>query len=237
MNTLKKEHIKSIIMASVCVVFGLLFCIIPIKMLAFLETASFIILFGYGVLMILSYCVVNTEVREPIKLLKASIALGLGILLICINSVLVICLGLIIVISGALYIRAAVIDKKNNDKNWWTSLVIGIVLVLLGVTVAILYNTAVAENIVMIFYGIIIIIDGILRLVYTFILHREVKILLSKDNEEQTAEEIENAKARKEVNKTDKEDLGDNEEGFVSESEEPESKDKDNSNQDEEGFV
>ena len=168
MNVLKKSQIKAICLSSVCLVLGVLFCVLPTKMLDTIETLLSVALIIYGLINILIYCLANSELRESIRMLKGALATGFALLIIFVNSIFIICLGLFIVLSGVVYITSAVKDKKQGDKKWWTGLIFGIVITLLGVTVVILCNTKIAESIVMIIFGLALIADGVLRLIYVF---------------------------------------------------------------------
>ena len=56
MDKLKKEQIKATVIASLCIVFGILFCIMPSKTFGIVETIVCVALLLYGVISILIYC-------------------------------------------------------------------------------------------------------------------------------------------------------------------------------------
>lgn len=182
MNTLKKEQILAIAISSICIVFGILFCAIPLQTLSFIETIACVILLVYGIVCLLAYCLKNTEVREWSLFLKGAISTAVGLLVMFIGALFVICLGLVVALSGAVYIKTAVDEKKEGDKSWWVSLIIGVAFALVGLSVAILYNTALAKNAIMIVFGIGLILDGVVRLIYTFVIHKQLRSLLTKND-------------------------------------------------------
>lgn len=199
MNELKKEQIKAIILSSIFIIFGVLFCAMPTKMMTTIETVVCVALIVYGVVNIFVYCLVNSESKEISRLLKGALATGIAILLMFVGAIFVFCLGLIVVLSGVVYIVSAVKDKKANDKKWWTGLVVGIALSVAGLAISILFNTKIAQNIVMVVFGITLIADGIIRLIYIFVAHRELHSILSRMKEVEGEETIESEFAVKEV--------------------------------------
>ena len=188
MKNLNKEQIKAIVLASISIVLGVLFCIFRLEMLGALETIACMALLIYGVIEVVIYCVVNTENREFITLLKGALATALALLIIFVGAVFVVILGLIIVFSGAIYIVSAVKDKKEKISGWLFGFVIGVFLVLSGLAVAILYNTKIAANIVMTIFGITLLFDGIVRLIYVFLAHKTLYMFVSKDEGEEIKE-------------------------------------------------
>lgn len=188
MNELKKEQIKAIVWSSIFIIFGVLFCAMPSKMMTAIETIVCVSLIVYGVVNIFVYCLVNSESKEIARLLKGAVATGIAILLMFVNAVFVFCLGLVVVISGVIYIVSAVKDKKAEDKKWWTGLVIGIVLSVVGLAISILFNTKITQNIVMVIFGITLIADGVVRLIYIFVAHREIHSILTQLKNEETIE-------------------------------------------------
>lgn len=260
MKGLKKEQIKAIVLSSICIIFGMLFCILPSKMMTAIEVVVCATCFVYGVVNLLIYCLVNSESRELAKLLKGTLAIGVAILLMFVGAVFVFCLGLIIVLSGVLYIVSSIKDRKNGDKKWWLGLIIGIALSIAGLSVAILFNTKLAQNIVMVIFGITLIADGVIRLLYVFVAHKELHAILSKiqENSEENIEpefevkseiskKVQNeskneenpVKKQTKINKNTKNSENDNQEGFVDNEVQAELKEPDDDDNDDktEGFV
>lgn len=176
MNELTKEQIKSLIISSVLVCLGILFVVLRSGMLGVIETIVCFALLGFGVIEIMIYCFLNTENRDYSKLIIGAVATVLALLLIFVGVLFVIILGVVVAISGALYIKRAIQDKKAGVKNWWGSLIIGIIVFALGLSVAILYNLKSLKDLIMILFGITLIFEGISGLVFTFVLHKELKL-------------------------------------------------------------
>lgn len=192
MKDLKKEQIKALVLGVVSIVVGLLFCIFRIEMFGMVETLVCFGLLGFGVIEIIIYCVVNTDSRSPIILVRGAIATFFALLIIFVNAVLVVALALIIVLSGVVYIRSAIQDKKDKVSNWALGLVLGVALIVAGVVSAVLYNTSIAKDIVMPILGLTFIADGIIRLIFVFVLHKEIRLIIEKVEQDQTVTDVEN---------------------------------------------
>lgn len=180
MNELTKEQIKSLIISSVLVCLGILFIVLKAGMLGVIETIVCFSLLGFGVLEIMVYCFLNTENRDYSKLIIGAVSTVLALLLIFVGVLFVIILGVIVAISGLIYIKSAMQDKKSGNKNWWGSLIIGIIVFALGLSVAILYNLESLKNLIMILFGITLIFEGASGFVFTFVLHKELKLFVKK---------------------------------------------------------
>lgn len=188
MKRLEKEQIKPVLIYSVFIVLGLLFCLLPGRMMNTIETLVCVGLLVYGLINIFAYCLVSSDIRDPMKLVKGTIATAVALLLVFINALFIISIGLVIVISGVNYIMVAVKDKRVGDKKWWIGLIVGIIITLLGVAVVVLCNTKIARQIVMIIFGGALIVDGAVRLVFMFASKKEIKFELLKKKE--TSEEV-----------------------------------------------
>lgn len=202
MDKLKKEQIKAIVIASICIVLGILFCIMPVKILGIVETIVCVALLLYGVVSIVIYCLAMTETRDPTRLFLGAAATALAVLIIFVKYFFIISLGLIIVLSGVIYLKSAVDDKKKAEKNWWIGLIVGIFLIVAGVLVAVLCWTTIAASIVMRIFGVTLILDGVIRLIYVFAIRKEISKLFRKNEKGQL--EL-NEKALEEKEKQDAE--------------------------------
>lgn len=192
MNELTKEQIKSLIISSVLVCLGILFVVLKSGMLGVIETIVCFALLGFGVIEIMIYCFLNTENRDYSKLIIGAVATVLALLLIFVSVLFVIILGVIVAISGALYVKRAIQDKRAGVKNWWGSLIIGIIVFALGLSVAILYNLESLKNLIMILFGITLIFEGVSGLIFTFVLHKELKLFARSVKTNTTSENKEN---------------------------------------------
>ena len=191
MNEIKKEQLKAIIISSVALVLGILFIVLKDEMIGMLQTIACFTLLVFGIIQIMVYCFLNTENKDYSKLIIGAVSTLLAVLLIFVNILFVIILGIIVAISGIVFIKSAIDDKKSGDKQWWITLAVGILFLILGISVAILYNIDVLKSIIMIIFGITLIIEGIMGFVFVFILHKVIRLnFLKKDTEESKEDEF-----------------------------------------------
>lgn len=208
MNDIRKEQLKAIIISSVALVLGVLFIVLKEEMLGLLQTVVCFALLAFGIIEIVIYCFLNTEDRDYSKLIIGAVATVLALLLIFVGILFVIILGLIVAISGVMFIKSSIDDKKEGDKQWWISLIIGVLFLILGVSVAILYNIEVLKNIIMIIFGATLIFEGIMGFVFVFILHKVIRLNFGKKEksaEEEGAEETETEEVKVKAKKIKKE--------------------------------
>lgn len=180
MEDIRKEQLKAIIISSIATVLGVLFIVLKAEMIGMLQTIACFALLAFGIIEIVIYCFLNTEDRDYSKLIIGAIATALALLLIFVNILFIIILGLIVAFSGIVFIKSSIADKKECDKQWWISLLIGILFLILGIAVAVLYNFEVLKNIIMIIFGATLIIEGIMGFVFVFILHKVIRLNFGK---------------------------------------------------------
>ena len=199
MNDIRKEQLKAIIISSVALVLGVLFIVLKEEMLGMLQTVVCFALLAFGIIEIVIYCFLNTEDRDYSKLIIGAVATVLALLLIFVGILFVIILGLIVAVSGVMFIKSSIDDKKEGDKQWWISLIIGVLFLILGVSVAILYNIEVLKNIIMIIFGATLIFEGIMGFVFVFILHKVIRLNFGKKEKSADEESAEDAETEEEM--------------------------------------
>ena len=74
---LNKKQLKTLIISSVCVIFGVLFCILSGKMIDFLKTAFCVIALAYGVFYLISYTVLSFDEKNSSTLYQSVVAIAL----------------------------------------------------------------------------------------------------------------------------------------------------------------
>jgi hypothetical protein len=174
MNFLKREKVNSVVLSCVFIVLGLLFCIVPNKSLSIIETIASVCLIAFGVVSLFLYCFTPILFRDSSSLVNAILAICLGLLISFIPSFFVFGVGLVVAFNGLERFGYSLDLKEVGDKKWWIDCVSGIIIFALGITTVILCNTSVASSILMIYFGISIILDGVINLTLIFALHREI---------------------------------------------------------------
>ncbi len=175
MNILKREKIKSIVMSVAAIILGILFCVIPNESLSVIETIASICLIAYGTIGIFVYSFTPVLFRESMMLINGVFCIGLGLLIIFVPSFFVFGVGLVVALNGLERFGYSFDVKEVHDKYWWIDMIAGLFMFALGVTTIILCNTSVATNILMIYFGVSVALDGLLNLILIFALHREIK--------------------------------------------------------------
>lgn len=185
-NIIKREKTKTIIVSSLLILFGLLFCFMPQKFVSAIETALSVFLIVYGLFYIISYCTQPLIFRNSTTIVEGVTFICVGILLALIPSLFVLGIGIAIAISGLKTFGYAFDVREIGDKHWWVDLISGAIMFGLGITIVVLCNTNTATSILMIMLGITLVIKGIVNLILVFALHREFKKVkrFVKDSEE-----------------------------------------------------
>lgn len=195
MRTLfKKENLKNTLLTFIYLIAGVMFCVLPTKMFNFVETALCFVLLVVGIVCIIIHSLLATE-DKPLKLLIFGIVgVGLGLCMMLVPRTFGVLLSIIIGYSGVSMIISGLKIKKTAQKTWITDFVIGIVVTSLSVTTIVLslIGSSVGKNILAIFFGVILLINGI------YLLVQMISIIL-KEKENKKKSLIENATANDEV--------------------------------------
>lgn len=175
MNILfKKENLKTTIFTIIYLVFGLLFCIMPTKMFNFAESILCGGLLLAGFVCIVVYALMPGDIRMYRLLIYGILALTLGLFMLLLAKLFGIILSVIIGASGVSMILDAAKERRLHIKTWVTDLVIGIIVTALAVVTIILSGTNVFKNIIAVFFGIMMLIEGIYDLIQLiFVLKNE----------------------------------------------------------------
>lgn len=174
MNILfKKENLKTTIFTIIYLIFGLLFCIMPTKMFNFAESILCGGLLVVGFVCIVIYALMPGDIRMFKLLIYGIFALVLGLFMLMLAKFFGIILSVIIGASGVNMIIDAVKEKKLGTKTWITDLVIGIVVTALAVVTIVLSGTNVIKNMIAVFFGIMMLIEGIYDLVQLILILKE----------------------------------------------------------------
>ena len=191
MKTLfKRENIKVTIAAIIYLLFGVLFCVMPIRMYNFSETILCAFLLGAGIVCIVIYALLSHE-DKPLKLLLYGIiGVVLGVLILMWPRLLGVILSLIIGYSGTMLIVEFIKNKKQGSKTNVTELVIGIIVTLLSVVAIVLSGTNAAKNILSIFFGLICLTQGLFSVAQLVVVLKQEKRSV-KDSSEATQEKVE----------------------------------------------
>lgn len=179
-----KDFLISIIISAVMIIFGILFCALPQEFLSIIETILAILLVGYGLICLLIYCFTSSQFRDTSHLISSIVTIILGFLVSVIPTFFIFGIGLVILINGIGRVMTAVQLKNLDIKNWWSELVVGVVIICVGLVIMILCNTNLARNVMMIIFGISLIVNGTLNLIMQFITNKKLEKIAEENKSE-----------------------------------------------------
>lgn len=183
---LKNKMILKTAIAVVLLVVGVLFCAIPIKSLTLVKTIVIIIAFIIGSIGTIVYCIAPAVYRDYKWLGVGIFCILVGLLLVYVPASFVICLAGFMIILGAIdswNAIKAIRASEKVDKFDIIGLVFGLIIAGLGVVSIILNSTKLAEHIVMIVIGALLILKAMFDLVMMFALKKELNTDVSESEE------------------------------------------------------
>ena len=161
----KKENLKQTCFTMLYLVFGVLFCTLLGTMYDFVESALCFALLVFGVIFLCIYALLPGDDKIPKLLFYGIFGMVFGILILLYRKFFGIVLSVIVGYNGVILIISAIKDKKKKEDAWITSFVIGIIVVVLAVVAMILSGTNAGKIILSIFFGVILLLNGIFNLV------------------------------------------------------------------------
>ena len=190
----KNKLVIHTIVASLCLIVGILFCIIPTQTLGAIQTISMIAFLAIGFIATIIYCLAPEGYHNMKWLGIGVVFIGLGLLLVYVSATFVITLALLLILSGAINLYNGIKKYKvSKQKDLWFEMIFGAVVALLGLTALVLSSTKLAESIVMIVFGVLLILKGVFDIVLLFALKKEtvsIKSLINSQSESEQPEEI-----------------------------------------------
>ncbi len=191
----KKENVKSTISTILYFIFGILFCLMPVKMYNFVETILCTLLLGVGIVCVLVYSLMSHDDKPFRLLLYGIISTVLGLLMLMWHRLFGVILSVIIGYSGVLLIIEFYKNKKHGEKTNVAELAIGIVVTILSITAIVLSGTNASKNLLSIFFGVICLTQVIYNIILMIKILKTEKIMASEKTqkeEEKTEKIIEN---------------------------------------------
>ena len=190
----KNKLVIHTIVASLCLIVGILFCVIPTQTLGAIQTISMIAFLAIGFIATIIYCLAPEGYHNMKWLGLGVVFIGLGLLLIYVSATFVIFLALLLILSGAINLYNGIKKYKvSKQKNLWFEMIFGAVVAILGLTALVLSSTKLAESIVMIVFGVLLILKGVFDIVLLFAFKKETssnKKLINSQSESEQSEEI-----------------------------------------------
>ena len=184
MKTLfKKENLKNTILTLVYLIFGVALLVSPVKMFYFVESALCFVLLAVGIVCVFIYSLMSADDKILKLLIYGVLGLLIGLCMMLVPRLFGVLLSLIVGYSGVSMIVSGVKLKKEGQKTWITDFVIGVVVSALSVTTIVLslIGSAIGRNILAIFFGIILLTNGIYNLVQIILMLKKQRINKKKE--------------------------------------------------------
>jgi uncharacterized membrane protein HdeD (DUF308 family) len=184
MKTLfKKENLKNTILTLVYLIFGVALLVSPVKMFNFVESALCFVLLAVGIVCVFIYSLMSADDKILKLLIYGVLGLLIGLCMMLVPRLFGVLLSLIVGYSGVSMIVSGVKLKKAGQKTWITDFVIGVVVSALSVTTIVLslIGSAIGRNILAIFFGIILLTNGIYNLVQIILMLKKQRINKKKE--------------------------------------------------------
>lgn len=184
MKTLfKKENLKNTILTLVYLIFGVALLVSPVKMFNFVESALCFVLLAVGIVCVFIYSLMSADDKILKLLIYGVLGLLIGLCMMLVPRLFGVLLSLIVGYSGVSMIVSGVKLKKEGQKTWITDFVIGVVVSVLSVTTIVLslIGSAIGRNILAIFFGIILLTNGIYNLVQIILMLKKQRINKKKE--------------------------------------------------------
>ena len=150
----KRENLKLTISTILYLIFGVLFCVVPVRMFNFAEMALCVLLLGIGIVCVVIYSLMSHDDKPFKMLVYGIIAVVLGVLILMWPRMLGIVVSVIVGFSGILLVLEFCKNRKKGIKTNITELVIGIIVTILSVIAIVLSGTNVSKNLLSIFFGV-----------------------------------------------------------------------------------
>lgn len=178
----RKENLKKTIFTLCYLILGVLFCVLLTNMFNFAEFVLCYCLLLSGIICVVVYSLMPSDAKNFRLFLFGLIALIFGVFILLWPKFFALILSAIICYSGVGLIVSALKQRKNHEQGWITEFVVGIVVTSLSIVTAILSGTNTAKNILSIFFGIILLINGGLGLAELIMLAKKEKSKTVADN-------------------------------------------------------
>lgn len=174
--SIKNKLFQQTVIAVLCFIVGLLFCVIPLQALSFIRTVALVCFLGVGFFATIVYCVAPNGLHDMKWLIIGIVCIVVGLLFVYIELIFIIALSLYMIFGGVQNIWSGIKEyKETKNKKLFFEIVFGILIALTGIACLVLFNTSVAQKIVMIIYGVLFIVKAIFDLTLIYALKTEVK--------------------------------------------------------------
>ncbi len=186
----RKENLKITITTLAYLIFGVLFCVMPVRIYNFAEAVLCVVLLLAGIACISIYALMSHDDKPFSLLIYGIISVVLGLFILMWPRLFGIILSVVVCLTGLILVIEYVKNKKQQQKTNALELVVGIVVVILSLVAIVLSGTNVSKNIISVFFGVICLIQTIYNITQIVALLKSIKKQTSVENKTIEEKEI-----------------------------------------------
>ena len=161
----------------------------------FAESVLCTFLLLVGIVLIAIYALMTQEDRIFKLLIYGVVSTAISILMMMWHNFFVIVLSIIVGLGGVVMLIDSIKTKKKAQGLWITDFVIGLIVIVMSLTTIILSSTNAAKLILSIFFGVILLIQGVYGLIQLINICKKEKL----EKQENKLEQKEEPKAKEKV--------------------------------------
>lgn len=176
------ESTKSILLAIGMMVFGIIFIANPNSSFNTLVTVLGWILVILGILGIVFSFIGFKSNFNRLSFINSFLIVGFGFMLLYVPTIYITIIGLALAFSGIQYIGISLEKCSKDEIGWWKDLIYGLVQFVLGAVLVILRYSSVASEAIMIYLGIMLIVDSLFILAVNIFIKRGLKYLFKNQD-------------------------------------------------------
>jgi len=183
-NFFREQKIKTILLSLLMITFGVLFIVfkessfdVAVKVLAW-------ILIVVGALWLCDYFIWFKDQDDSSQFVSGMMYLGFGLLMLFIPELYLALIGIAVALAGLQYIGASFDENRLKVKDWWKTLLYGIIEFAIGTSVIALRYSGAAHAAIMIYAGVALIVNGLFILCALFTIKRKVNKIKKEMAEE-----------------------------------------------------
>ena len=186
-----KQNRVTSILSLFYIVLGVLFCIIPLQMLSFLESTLCFLFLAYGGVILFAYSLSSVVLNNRMLMLSAILAVILGVLLLFVRSFLLLALAVCLLL---LAITKILVLKKFEINNWYKYCLLSLLIIEICafITLVVFFILNDLKMISMIIIGICLIFEFLVNAVTMYINYRNYKTINRVETDED--EKLDNEK-------------------------------------------
>lgn len=174
------EKTRAVVLSLLFMAFGVLFITLPQSFYKWFAMIVGIVFIATGLVRLILQFTLLMGVDSSLNLVSGLTLVGFGAFIFLIPNMFIPVVGITLAIIGVLYCGEAADKKRAFLDGWWKDFAYGVILLLIGLILDVLYYSLVSKAAIAIYLGASFISYGVLILAGVFFLERTIKYV--KDN-------------------------------------------------------